>query len=139
MKKFSLRKAEGPLPDLRGLQLSMNDDAESRLARIQQYRIDQVLSDTPPESTIEDYPYRTVEGGVIPHKAFSPLFKNGKSPLLTKEKADELFSSILGYDKKSGFPVRIYQNGNDIAIQAYSPTGEIYFMECSTGQLESSK
>ncbi len=97
------------------------------------YRVNRVLSDTPPGATPEDYPYHTVSGGVMLNSVFKSIFPKGKIPVMPKHEADRLCAMDFGFDKKSGYPCRIFKNENKIKIVVYPENGTPYTMDCFTG------
>ncbi len=134
MPKPSLKKAE-LLEGLDGLQPSLSDSPSEVLYKAMQYRVQRILSDTPPGTTPSTYPFIQSDGGkVLLHDIFKPLFPKGKIPMMSKDHADRLFSTILGYHSKNGLPARIYKEPNDtITIKVFEPSGESYKIDCFTG------
>lgn len=124
------------LDGLCGHQSTLSDTPETRLAAIKRYRGLRVLSDTPEGTTIEEFPYRIVEEGVLPHPIFKPLF-DGKQPILSQDEADTLFSYDIGYDGRTKMPVRIHRNSDGTVreIVGYSPDGTAYMIDMVTTKL----
>ena len=137
MRKLKLKKAK-LLTNINTYQPSILDSQEKQAEEACQHRITILLSNTPKGATSENYPYQIVEDGVRLHDVFLPLF-GGKVPIMSKECSDELCARHIGYDGRSGYPVRIYRDSIGIVIKAFSPYGEVLIMDCFTGNLELEK
>ncbi len=114
MKKLKLVKSR-PLEHREGYQTSVIEDNEKGYF---DYKVNHILSDTPADTTSSTYPYSIEREYVIPHEVFNPLF-TGSLPKLTKDEADRLFSTSIGYDKKSGLPCRIHRIDKKVIIEAF--------------------
>ena len=138
MSRLKVLKKDEHEGNINSYQPHIFDDEKTREREACRYRASVLLSDTPKGTSIEDYPYVTVENGVKLHDVFLPIF-NGKIPVMSKESADELCARHIGYDGRSGYPVRIYRDSIGIVIKAFSPSGEVLIMDCFTGNLEREK
>ena len=132
MKKLKLVKAQF-YENTDSVQLSLTWDTEKVKKETGRFRINQILSDTPPGSTRDDYPYHVVSGGVMLHPVFKSLFPEGDVPVMSKEEADRLCASEFGFDKKSGCACRITTGDEEIEIVVYPPNDTPYLMDCFTG------
>ncbi len=136
MRKLSLKKVEY-LEGLDGLQLTLLDDPLEIMNMTKGYRVQHILADTPECSLPTAYPYEIVEDGVVRlNKIFKPIFIDRKIPLLSKEKADWLLSTELGYNAKTKAAARIFRDANGTVshIACYPVSGEPYFIYFLTAE-----
>ena len=138
MSKLKLKKAHF-LTELNCCLLDLFSDEDKVKEEACAYRISQVLSDTPPEATSDDYPYEVMSKGVRLNTIFAPLFNKGELPFMSKREADDLCAKDIGYEKKYGLPVRIYRDSSGITIRAFTPSGEVFVLDCFAGDLELEK
>jgi len=101
------------------------------------YRASRILSDTPPETDIDTYPYKKHSDGVELHHVFQALFPDGKIPFMSKEEADRLCDTQIGYDRATGYPCRVLKHGAIFTIKVYPAINSApYIMDCFTGGRE---
>ena len=132
MPKPKLAKSK-PLGNIDSFQPSILWEQEIVNREACRHRKKCVLSDTPPGATPNDYPYHTVLGGVMLNSVFKSVFPEGKIPVMTKYEADTLCAMEFGFDKKTGYPCRIFQNKSEVEIIVYPENGTPYPMDCFTG------
>ena len=123
MKKLKLVKSR-PLEHREGYQTSVVEDNEKGYF---DYRVDRLLSDTPPDATPDTYPYSLKIEYAIPHEIFRSVFSDSL-PKLVKEEADRLFSTSMGYDKKTGLPCRIHRTDKKVTIEAFPQDAAPYVL-----------
>jgi hypothetical protein len=103
------------------------------------YRIRRILSDTPPQTDLDTYPYKEHPEGVKLHPIFQALFPDGKIPLMSKEEADKLCDTQIGYDRHSGAPCRLVKEDGRITVEVYPAINAApYIMDCFAGEKRSS-
>jgi hypothetical protein len=128
MRKLKLAKAE-VLENIDSFQPLITWEKEVVRKEACIHRTNQVLSDTPPETSPDNYPYLLVSGKAVPHPIFDPL----KIPILPRGAANLLFATEVGFDRKSGFPCRIVKNDDVVKVIVYPENKLPYIMDCFTG------
>ncbi len=133
-KRLGLKKSKiETLPHLNGYQSSIEDfeDEEVYKKRRCGYQLFKLLSATPLNTSPESFPYQIVNNGVILHEVYAPLFPKGKIAIMTKDRADMLLCTHIGFDKERGCPVKINRSvDNTVTIDIYFPTGDIATVDC---------
>ena len=128
MRKLKLAKAE-VLENIDSFQPSIILEQEAAKKEACLYKINQVLSDVPIGAASGSCPYALVSGKAVPHPVFDLL----KISILSKEEADLLFATEVGFDQKIGFPCLIVKNNGVVQSIVYPQDKSLYIMDCFTG------